>query len=124
MTLFDINGRGLLPKHNIPVNKFWDILNEMEGRRIIKSHVPFCLRRHDFLDVAKVIYVARHPKDVCVSLFHFMEQLPQYFGRIKQGFEEFAGCFIEGLIPHGDYWFHINVCICVHSAYYSTVDIG
>ena len=38
--------------------------------RFVKSHLPFSLNNPRLLDVCKVVYVARNPKDVCVSFYH------------------------------------------------------
>ena len=40
--------------------------------RFVKSHLPFSLNNPRLLDVCKVVYVARNPKDVCVSFYHHM----------------------------------------------------
>ena len=40
--------------------------------RFVKSHLPFSLLNPRLLDVCKVVYVARNPKDVCVSFYHHM----------------------------------------------------
>ena len=40
--------------------------------RYVKSHLPFSMNNPRLLDVCKVVYVARNPKDVCVSFYHHM----------------------------------------------------
>ena len=39
-----------------------EMLDDMEERRFIKSHLPLSLLPHNLLDTAKVVYVARNPK--------------------------------------------------------------
>ena len=39
-----------------------EMLDDMEERRFIKSHLPLSLLPHKLLDTAKVVYVARNPK--------------------------------------------------------------
>lgn len=44
---------------------------EMSQQRFIKTHLPFKLLPPSIMQArAKVIYVARHPKDVVVSYYH------------------------------------------------------
>ena len=38
--------------------------------RFVKCHLPMSLYQPKMLDVCKVVYVARNPKDLCVSLYH------------------------------------------------------
>ena len=41
--------------------------------RFIKTHLPFSMCNPRLLDVVKVVYVARNPKDACVSLFKHVQ---------------------------------------------------
>ena len=43
--------------------------------RYVKCHFPFSMNNPRLLDVCKVVYVARNPKDVCVSWYHHMRLL-------------------------------------------------
>jgi len=45
-------------------------LKKAENPRFIKSHLPLSLLPDDLLEKAKVIYVARNPKDTMVSFFY------------------------------------------------------
>ena len=40
------------------------------GRRFVKSHLPLSMNNPRLLDTCKVVYVARNPKDVCVSFYN------------------------------------------------------
>ena len=53
-----------------------EFINNMEGRRLIKSHLPFEFLPPKLLDTCKVVYVARNPKDVAISLYHHYLNLP------------------------------------------------
>ena len=57
--------------------------------RFVKSHLPFSLLNPRLLDVCKVVYVARNPKDVCVSFYHHMRLLR---------FHDFLGDLEVGLL--------------------------
>ena len=45
-------------------------LQQAEDPRFIKTHLPLSLLPDDLLEKAKVVYVARNPKDTMVSFFH------------------------------------------------------
>ena len=53
--------------------------------RFVKSHLPFSLNNPRLLDVCKVVYVARNPKDACVSFFHHMRliRLHDFVGDVE-----------------------------------------
>ncbi|XP_071491204.1 sulfotransferase 1C2-like [Diadema antillarum] len=82
-----------------------DMAASMPSPRIMKSHsllnwLPPDIRSHD--PKVKVIYVARNPKDVAVSYFHFCHYsplLPSY-----DSWDTFFEEYIEGRAPQGS-WF-------------------
>ncbi|XP_075992914.1 luciferin sulfotransferase-like [Anticarsia gemmatalis] len=63
--------------------------------RFIKTHVPMSLLNPKLLDTAKMVYVARDPRDVAVSCFHHAKlfKLMQFPG----GFKEFWNLFHRDL---------------------------
>ncbi|XP_037090162.1 sulfotransferase 1C4-like [Pollicipes pollicipes] len=64
--------------------------------RFVKTHWPLSMIHPRVLDVCKVVYVARNPKDVCVSFYHH-SRLMKYneFHGDMQAFMEY---FMEGLM--------------------------
>jgi hypothetical protein len=59
----------------------------------IKIHLPFQLA--PFSKDAKYVYVARNPKDCCISFYHHTKLFPAY--HYKDGsFEDFFDLFLEG----------------------------
>jgi len=71
--------------------------------RIIKSHLPISLLPEKLLDTCKVIYVARNIKDAAVSRYHHLKLSPG----LKQGFKQFAQCFLKNDIKYNPFIPHI-----------------
>ena len=76
-----------------------DLANQMEGRRILKTHAPLELLPPDLLERCKVVYVGRNPKDNVVSRFKISES--QFAGT----FDDFLKLQEDGLGP--SYWNHL-----------------
>ena len=74
-------------------------------RRVLKSHLPIEFLPPDIIKRCKVIYVARNPKDTCVSYYFHNLSLPGngYVG----DFPQFAEYFALGLQVYGDYFSHV-----------------
>ncbi|XP_076358496.1 sulfotransferase 1C2-like isoform X1 [Tachypleus tridentatus] len=67
----------------------------------IKTHLPFHL--NPYSPKAKYIYVARNPKDCCVSFYHHTKMLTEY--QFTDGtFEDFFEIFLNGKTDFGDYF--------------------
>ncbi|XP_076367541.1 amine sulfotransferase-like [Tachypleus tridentatus] len=70
----------------------------------IKTHLPFHL--NPYSPEAKYIYVARNPKDTCVSFYYHTKMIPAY--EFTDGtFDEFFNIFINGENDFGDYFDHL-----------------
>ncbi|XP_069182590.1 sulfotransferase 1A1-like isoform X2 [Procambarus clarkii] len=74
--------------------------------RTIKTHLPFSLLTPDLLDTAKVVYVARSPKDVVVSCHHHCRlfRLQDFTGSLDQ----FVQYFLDDNLVFGPYWLHMK----------------
>ncbi|XP_054709495.1 sulfotransferase 1C4-like [Uloborus diversus] len=70
--------------------------NNLDGALAFKYHLPYHLM--PMSSDAKYIYVARNPKDACVSYYHFLKGLPGY--SIGE-FNEFFEAFLTEQLPHG-----------------------
>ncbi|KAG8177584.1 hypothetical protein JTE90_028305 [Oedothorax gibbosus] len=71
----------------------------------IKTHLPFHLA--PWSDEAKYIYVARNPKDVCVSFFNHVKNMNGYNFTDGQ-FDDYFEIFMEGKVNFGDYFGHLR----------------
>jgi hypothetical protein len=79
------------------------------GRRVFKTHAPVHLApwvggtSSLSKSKAKVIVVARNPKDACVSLFHHSRDMPPC--AYKGDFEHFVtSLFLQGKVQSGCFW--------------------
>lgn len=74
--------------------------------RIIWTHLPLKLLHPDLLNTCKVVYVARNPKDVCVSYYHFVKKMEK---RLFSGtFENVLDGFMADSLFYCPYWDHIR----------------
>lgn len=70
-------------------------LSEQTSRRFLKTHFPIKLLPQNIKKVgAKIVYVARNPKDVAVSYYYLHKMHP--FIRFDGDFESFAELFMNG----------------------------
>ncbi|XP_052757403.1 luciferin sulfotransferase-like isoform X2 [Galleria mellonella] len=74
--------------------------------RFIKSHLPFSLLPPTLLDTAKVVYVARDPRDAAVSYYHHCRMMLLHgFGG---DFRAFWNLFINNKVDYTPYEAHIK----------------
>jgi sulfotransferase len=72
----------------------YDSLKAQTTRRFIKTHLPFDLMPNSIKEVgAKVVYVARNPKDVVASYYHFQRHNPNY--QYVGDFDGFLDYFLD-----------------------------
>jgi hypothetical protein len=84
-----------------------DGLGARPDPRLIKSHMPFHLLPDELQQgKGKIIYIARNPKDVCVSFYHFAHLMTMlsYTGDLPTFFKH----FINGTVGYGPYKEHIE----------------
>ncbi|XP_077511542.1 amine sulfotransferase-like isoform X2 [Amblyomma americanum] len=110
----------LILKEGQPVNTYEEF---MQGAQFIEypvgdtdyeSSTPvrtFCTHlppsRKKLNPEAKYIYVARNPWDVCVSLYHHVNNLSIF--RFGDGtFDDFLEVFLTGELGYGDYFQHVT----------------
>ncbi|XP_014359001.2 luciferin sulfotransferase [Papilio machaon] len=78
----------------------------MTKRRFIKSHLPLSLLPPNLLDTAKVVYVARDPRDVAVSFYH-LNRAMRTQGYIDD-FKKYWKFFISDLHHWTPYFEHLK----------------
>lgn len=71
------------------------MLATMPSPRFVKTHLPMSLLNPKLLDTAKVVYIARDPRDVAVSCYHHARlfKVMEFPGEFK----EFWNLFYKGL---------------------------
>ncbi|KAI5632729.1 sulfotransferase domain-containing protein [Phthorimaea operculella] len=79
-----------------------DRLAEMPSPRFVKTHLPMSLLPPTLLDTAKVVYVARDPRDDAVSFYHH-NRLIKNHGYIGD-FKSYWDFFIKDLIIYTPYF--------------------
>lgn len=67
----------------------------------LKVHLPFHMT--PMSSEAKYIFVARNPKDCCVSFYHHTENIAGY-QFVGGAFDDFFELFIDGMVDFGDYF--------------------
>ncbi|XP_022912505.2 luciferin sulfotransferase-like [Onthophagus taurus] len=79
-------------------------LNETEGKRFIKSHLPWYLLPRqitDGLKKPKIIHVMRDPKQVSVSYYHHNNLVIPLF---DENLSNFIDIYVQGKVLYGDYF--------------------
>ncbi|XKL63788.1 hypothetical protein PGB90_006152 [Kerria lacca] len=69
-----------------------------------KAHLPYNLlpiKLQQNVTNAKIVFVIRDPRDVCISYFHFLKLFEN-----DGNFEEFCQMFLDGRLTYGSYWDH------------------
>uniref|UniRef100_A0A8C4N754 Sulfotransferase n=1 Tax=Eptatretus burgeri TaxID=7764 RepID=A0A8C4N754_EPTBU len=84
-----------------------DAIKEMPSPRIIKSHLPFQFLPQDLhAGKARVIYMARNPKDLVVSYYQFHRSLRSM--SYRGTFQEFCRRFIYDKLGYGSWFGHVQ----------------
>jgi hypothetical protein len=83
-------------------------LEALPSPRIFKSHMPYnmAVGGNPVENPCKYIYIARNPKDVCVSYFHF-ESDKSWAGNYNAPWEHWLEMFLEGRVQRGDWADHV-----------------
>jgi len=82
-----------------------DELDRMNTPRVIKTHLPLYLLNPKLLDTSKVVYVARNPKDVIVSYFHYHRLM--HFQQFTGDLESFAKYMMDDKVYASPFFPHL-----------------
>ncbi|XP_054751359.1 sulfotransferase 4A1-like [Lytechinus pictus] len=82
---------------------FMDVIKKAPSPRKIACHLPFQLLPPDIEKKAKVIYVARNPKDMVASAMRFTEKTVAYPG----GFNQMIIDMMNGAFSYGSWFDHV-----------------
>ncbi|MCL1468746.1 sulfotransferase domain-containing protein [Argonema galeatum] len=80
-------------------------LDRYQYPRYIYSHLSYSLIPYNSEQELKYIFIARNPRDVAVSYFHFMRALKELDW--DGTWEEYFQYFLKGTVPYGSYFDHI-----------------
>lgn len=85
-----------------------EFAKQLKDPRCLKTHLKQEYLPEEILnqtEKAKVIYIARNPKDTCLSTYYYYKNI---LNVIDCSLEKFCDYFISGTNPYiGDYWNHV-----------------
>ncbi|KAJ1960351.1 hypothetical protein GGI12_003846, partial [Dipsacomyces acuminosporus] len=83
-------------------------LENARSPRLFKSHMPYemALGGVPTENPCKYIYIARNPKDVCVSYYHFLRTI-DIADNYKGDWDTWFRMFVEGEARYGDWFNHV-----------------
>ncbi|CAH2106074.1 unnamed protein product [Euphydryas editha] len=84
----------------------WKNLEEITTPRFIKTHMPLSMLPPSLLDTAKVIYVARDPRDTLVSYYFLHKMIFRSFMRFTC--KHYWDAFKRDLLPYSPIIQHVN----------------
>ncbi|XP_056681474.1 3-beta-hydroxysteroid sulfotransferase-like isoform X2 [Monodelphis domestica] len=91
----------------VEINYAVEMVKDKAKPRLFTSHLPIHLfPKAYFTSKAKMIYVARNPRDIITSLYHFQRQLP--FCQTLFSFEQIIESFLQGNPVLGSWFDHIK----------------
>uniref|UniRef100_A0A8D8X4L2 Estrogen sulfotransferase n=1 Tax=Cacopsylla melanoneura TaxID=428564 RepID=A0A8D8X4L2_9HEMI len=85
-----------------------DFVNVVPSPRFIKTHLPLELLPKQVATVKpKIVYIARNPKDVCVSFYHYCKLIHNLNDPENKYFNDFCELFLQGNVPLGPIMSHM-----------------
>ncbi|XP_018564281.2 estrogen sulfotransferase-like [Anoplophora glabripennis] len=102
-----VNDQKMWQEYKESMKPQWEVLENTVGRRFIKSHLPLSLLPPTLLTSgAKVVYIARNPKNAIISRYYQERSLrmTNYVGN----FEQYWDLFEKNLMYFTPYWEHLE----------------
>lgn len=85
-------------------------LEALSSPRCMLTNLPFALLPQNNEQNVKYIYIARNPRDVAVSQYHFFQEMPTFVSQSSKNtytWTEFLEYFMKGEVPGGLYFDHV-----------------
>ncbi|XP_041068081.1 amine sulfotransferase-like [Carcharodon carcharias] len=103
----DANRKGKELYHKAPWIEYFGFKPGWTDYQLLTTHLnyhmaPNCVKNK----MIKIIYVARNPKDVIVSSYHFHKY--SHFLKKPKDFQDFLEQFVEGNVFYGSWFHHIR----------------
>lgn len=98
--------QGMYIKHvHVPIfDENFDLIDKQESPRVIKTHLPANLLPNQVWTVKpKIIYIARNPKDLAISLYHYVRNI----GSHSNPLDEFLEMFLNDSIRFAPFHSHV-----------------
>ncbi|VDI09425.1 Hypothetical predicted protein [Mytilus galloprovincialis] len=84
-------------------------LDELQSPRVLQSHMtPHFLPKSIIQKKNKIIYGIRNPRDVAVSMYHFMLKLHDSWSSYKGSWDNFLKLFQTGTLGYGSWYEHVK----------------
>jgi len=91
---------------DFPHGRILELVRNTKRPRTMKTHLSFDLLSPTILSKAKVIYMVRDPRDVCISYYHHC--LHFKYERFQGKLDHFVEAFMSDSVYFGPYWTHVN----------------
>ena len=84
------------------------VLDRLPAPRLFRSHMPYhmALGGEPRKCPCKYVYIARNPKDVAVSYYHF-ERGKEWAGGYLGSWSDWLEMFVDGRVQRGDWFDHV-----------------
>ncbi|KAL4224388.1 hypothetical protein ACF0H5_017840 [Mactra antiquata] len=84
-----------------------EMFDNVVSPRVLNTHLPLRLMPKNFLKQnAKIVFVQRNPKDICVSFYNHHKKICEYAYDGK--WENYVERFLKGLVDYGS-WFEYTL---------------